>query len=368
MPKVAIISLQKYGAGAIDSLELSNSLCRKGVFHYIFIAAGNEVRNKYTDNKYRKVITIKTFESSIVSLLLSTFSIVKPLIFIKNIINVKPQIVHVTHFHVWIIFIYLLKPFLKYKIFYTSHENPFEPKEDFPFLLNALEKFYIKKADLVITHSNFVKYSLLKYIRKRIEVVFLGLYPKMFNIQKKNYFKKDLCLLFLGRIEKYKGIDTLVDAYEVLKSKNYNIRLIIAGKGKIEDSLKEKINKLNIELRNYWLSYEEIEELLNKTDILVAPYKEATQSGVAIFSLAYNIPIIATNVGAFPEYIQNGVNGLLVKPNDPLDLAEKIEILYKNRELLDELTNGIVEKSKEFEWDYLVTKLLNLYEEYISKV
>lgn len=366
--KVTLISLQKYGGGAIDSLGLSNGLCENKFFHYIFISKGNELIEKFQENEFRKIIVIKTFESKITDFLVQTILLLRPLTFIKKIIQIKPAIIQITHFHPWAFFLYLLRPFLKYKIFYTPHDNPFEPKEKTFPLMNFLEKKFIKRSDLIITHSNFVKNGLLKYCsNKKIEVIHLGLYPRIYNVDKnKNFFKEELNLLFWGRIEKYKGIDILVDAYEILKKKKYKINLTIAGKGFIDDKLKDKINNLKIDFRNYWLNDKEVEETLNKADVLITPYKEATQSGIAIFSLIYNIPIIATNVGAFSEYIEDGFNGLLVKPNDFYDLAEKIEILYNNRNLLQQFSVNSIVKSKEFEFQNLTKKLIKIYEQFLS--
>jgi glycosyltransferase involved in cell wall biosynthesis len=364
--KLVLVSLQKFGGGAIDSLSLSNGLCENKFFHYLFIAEGNELIDYFENNEFRKIIIIKTFKSKLIDFLIQTILLIRPLIFVKKIIEIKPNIIQVTHFHPWVFFVYLLRPFLKYKVLYTPHDNPFEPKEEtFPFM-NFLEKIFVKKADLIIVHSNYVKNSLTEYCKKEMEVIYLGLYPKFFEIKEKDYFKENLCLLFWGRIEEYKGIDILIDAYEILKNKGYKIDLIIAGKGFLKEELKEKIKTLGIELKNYWLKNEEIEELLNKADILVAPYKKATQSGIAIFSLLYQIPIVATSVGAFPEYIDDNFNGLLVPPNDFQSLAEKIEILHKDRNFLKQLSLNAKEKAKEFEYKHLVKKLIKIYEKLSS--
>jgi hypothetical protein len=69
MPKVLLLSLQKFGGGAIDSLEMSNALVENKFFHYILISEGNELNDKFTDSEYRKVIKIKTFASNYFSCL-----------------------------------------------------------------------------------------------------------------------------------------------------------------------------------------------------------------------------------------------------------------------------------------------------------
>ncbi|MFZ8786698.1 glycosyltransferase family 4 protein, partial [Thermocrinis sp.] len=329
-PKILLLSLQKFGGGAIDSLEMSNALMENKFFHYILISEGNELIDKFMDSDYRKVIKIKTFASNYLSFLVNTFLLFRWIRVIQVLRKIKPDIVHITHFHIWCIFVYLLRPFFKYKIFYGVHDNPFEPKEEPAFLMNFFEKFLVKKADLISTYSNFMKESIKRYVpNKTIEVLPLGIHSDLCpKLEKKfNLNKESLDVLFFGRLEDYKGIDTLVKAYEILKKENLKIKLTIAGRGKINKDLEHKINELGIIFKNYWISNEELCRLIENCDVLVAPYKNATQSGMVSVALAYGVPIIATNVGSFSEYIKDGVNGFLIDVDDYLGLAEKIKVL-----------------------------------------
>ncbi len=70
------------------------------------------------------------------------------------------------------------------------------------------------------------------------------------------------------------------------------------------------------------VTYEELATLILHAKFIVCPYKDATQSGVLMTAFGLNTPVIATNVGSFPEFIKDNVNGLLVTPNDPQKLAE----------------------------------------------
>jgi len=71
--KILLISLQKFGGGALDSLEISNALVENKFFHYIVISNKNELKNEFKDNEFRKVFLIETFESNIKSFLINTF-------------------------------------------------------------------------------------------------------------------------------------------------------------------------------------------------------------------------------------------------------------------------------------------------------
>ena len=122
MNKILLVSLQKYGGGAIDALEFSNGLIENKFFHYILISEGNELREKFIENEFRKVLIIKTFSSNYFSFFLNTFLFFKWIKLIKILFKIKPKIVHITHFHIWSIFIFLFRPFLRYKIFYAVHD------------------------------------------------------------------------------------------------------------------------------------------------------------------------------------------------------------------------------------------------------
>jgi glycosyltransferase involved in cell wall biosynthesis len=367
MPKVLLLSLQKFGGGAIDSLEMSNALVENKFFHYVLISEGNELKEKFTDSEYRKVFKIKTFASNYLSFLINTFLFLKWIKLVEILRKIKPDIIHITHFHIWCFFVYLFRPLFKYKIFYGVHDNPFEPKEEPAFLMNFLEKFFVKKADLILTYSNFMKESIKKYVlNKTVEVLPLGIHSDLCpQLEKKfNLKKESLNVLFFGRLENYKGIDTLVKAFKILKKENLKIQLTIAGRGKIEKDLENKIYELGIVFKNYWLSNEELCKLIKECDILVAPYKKATQSGIISTALAYGIPVVATNVGSFKEYIKDGENGFLINVDDFLSLAEKVKIFYQDRNLILKMAEKSKEIGKNYQWQNIMKKAIFYYEKY----
>lgn len=363
MKKILLISLQKYGGGAIDSLSLSNALCSNKFFHYLAISKYNELENKFVDNKFRKIFKIETFKSSILSFIFQTFVFLKFFKLILILFKIKPDIIFITHPHLWSIFIFVFKKILKYKILYGLHDNPFNSKEKYNILMNFLNKIFLNYADNIIVYSKFMMDSIKKYLPfKNILVLPLGIYKDLFPNFKKyfNLNKKYLTILFLGRILPYKGIDVLIEAFEILKSKNIKFEATIAGKGNLDKNNLKKIKQFNIQFKNYWLSNKELLELLEKTDILIMPYKKATQSGIISIALAYGIPVVATKVGSFGEYIEDGISGFLIEPNNKYDLAQKIEQIYLNRNILLEIQKNIFKINKKFYWENSVKNLINL--------
>ncbi len=127
--------------------------------------------------------------------------------------------------------------------------------------------------------------------------------------------------LFFGRIEKYKGVGVLVAAYALARSVDPELRLVIAGQGEVNPSLRTEAEKLGVTLINNWIPEDKVFDLIAAAGVLVLPYLSATQSGVSGIALANGLPIIATNVGGLPEHVADRRNGRTVPPGDCVALA-----------------------------------------------
>jgi glycosyltransferase involved in cell wall biosynthesis len=122
-------------------------------------------------------------------------------------------------------------------------------------------------------------------------------------------------IAFVGRISEYKGIDLLLKVIRELQIALPKLRFVIGGKlvdgfEISDDSLKDLEN---LDFIDRHLKNEEIVGIIMNSQLVVCPYREATQSGVIMTSLALNRPVMVSNVGALPEYIQNGITGVLVE-------------------------------------------------------
>ncbi|OQA36101.1 MAG: Glycogen synthase [Parcubacteria group bacterium ADurb.Bin326] len=358
MKKLLQVSLQKTGGGAIDSLEWSNAFCQNDFYHQVFISSGNELLKRWEDNDLRKVAQIDTYGSSFSDFLRHTLILKRPLLMMKKIFNFRPDIVLVTHYHPWIIFILLSRIFLRFKLFYAVHENPFLQKENNNSIFNFTEKIFFKLADCIIVHSSFMKKQLEVYSNKELKLVPLGSYPSLFpGFSRIEH--KEFNLLFIGRIESYKGIDTLIEAVDRLVATGMRLKLTVAGRGNLGDNLKKKIQEINGNLLNYWIDNNEIKRLLSVADVLVLPYKAASQSGVISMGLACGIPMIGSDVGGIPEQIRDGFNGLIFKAGSVEDLSAKIVTAYDNNDLLKKFSeNALSLSSGYFSWKQNVAQFL----------
>jgi glycosyltransferase involved in cell wall biosynthesis len=138
--------------------------------------------------------------------------------------------------------------------------------------------------------------------------------------------------------------------------------LTIAGYGNLS-KYHSQLNKItNLKIINKKIPDEDVSTYFYQNEIIVLPYREATQSGIISLALSAKIAIIATKVGAFPEILTNRYNSLLVPPNNQLKLQAAIKKLLSNKDLRHKLTvNGSKTIKKHISWNIIVKKYYAVY-------
>jgi len=150
------------------------------------------------------------------------------------------------------------------------------------------------------------------------------------NLRKQFGFEDDsLVLLFFGYVRKYKGLDILIEAFPRILSEHQNARLLIVGE--FYDDPKEYfelIKKLKIEKQvkviNQFVPNEDVGKYYNSADVVILPYRSATQSGILNVAYGFNKPVIVTDVGGLAEFVDEGKTGFVVKPNLPDAITEGV--------------------------------------------
>lgn len=174
--------------------------------------------------------------------------------------------------------------------------------------------------------------------------------------------------LFLGKISRYKGIEVLVDAYAILKESNPDINVEIVGSGPIEPSVLAKISELGIGLTNRYVTDGELKDAIGANGVIVLPYTSATQSGVAAIALGNGMPGIASNVGALPEQIVNGRNGIVVPAGDADALASAMIKIARDRPMARRMSEEAVRIGcEDYSWDKISVGLLQDLEDLVAR-
>lgn len=166
----------------------------------------------------------------------------------------------------------------------------------------------------------------------------LGLFPDGKRTDLDNY------ILFFGTINRYKGIEYLLEAMSLVHKDYPRLKLVIAGSGKFYFDVSKYTRNDYVKIIHKYLTMGELSCLIKNAKFVVCPYTDGTQSGVINTCFTLCKPIVATNVGAFSESVIDGKNGFLVSPKDSIKLAEKISELENNPILITEMASYIREE------------------------
>lgn len=196
-----------------------------------------------------------------------------------------------------------------------------------------------------------------------------------------HFDKNDFILLYVGRLEWRKGIETLISSVKLLKNDIPNIKAVIVG-GRIygkqknnedfkeyqrlskkaeEDGVKDLIKFMGR------LDNDRLPLIYSAADIFIIPSYYEPFGLVALEAAACKVPIIASRVGGLQTIIYEGENGLLFEPRNPFDLKEKVLQLKKSEELSKTLTeNAYCDVVANYSWKNIATKINDIYKSMVK--
>lgn len=241
------------------------------------------------------------------------------------------------------------------------------------FADRLLTKYFIKPIQGFITMSNKVTTDLLSFNKNvRIKQTVHPLYDNFGKIIDKvtarEYLKlptKHKLVLFFGFIREYKGLDLLIEAMSNTKIRSQNIQLIVAGEFyQSKQPYVQKIKELGIEnnvtIIDQFISNDMVKYYCCAADVIVQPYKKATQSGVTPLAYHFEVPMIVTNVGGLPEMVKDGISGLICDP-DPTSIASHIHDFFQTDEGV--FKDGIRIEKLKYSWKTFTEKVFSLQNE-----
>ncbi|MDR1762990.1 MAG: glycosyltransferase [Dysgonamonadaceae bacterium] len=168
-------------------------------------------------------------------------------------------------------------------------------------------------------------------------------------------------LLFFGLIRDYKGLDLLIEAMSLLDD---SFQLIIAGEcygdfGKYQSMIEASPARQRILALNRYIGDDEVPTLFSAADLLVAPYRSATQSGVIPVACHFSLPALVTDVGGLRETVEHPGIGLVCRPQ-PNSIAIGInDFFVSDKELYD---NNFRKVKEELSWKNFAEKLIKFTE------
>jgi glycosyltransferase involved in cell wall biosynthesis len=170
-------------------------------------------------------------------------------------------------------------------------------------------------------------------------------------------------VLFFGFIREYKGLDLLLDAIADERMERLGIKLIVAGefygdpKPYLEQIRHHDIGD-RVVMHTEFIPDHEVNRYFCAADLVVQPYKNATQSGVSQIAYHFEKPMVVTNVGGLPEIVPDGKAGFVVEP-DSQQIADAI-VRYFTEDCQQSLTEGVREEKKKYAWDKMTSAIASL--------
>jgi glycosyltransferase involved in cell wall biosynthesis len=241
------------------------------------------------------------------------------------------------------------------------------PHERVP-LQNVVYRRINRLGDLVIAHSSSDRDRLLKEFTvepERVVVIPHGEYG-FFDRGRASadsaaarsglgLDRDDEVVLFFGYIREYKGLDLLLEAWPAVREARPAARLLIAGDpvrlaAQRRDDLAAWATRLGAVSRFEYIPFDDVSRYFGAADVLVMPYRHISQSGVLYLALSLGVPVVATEVGALPEVLDDGVSALLVPPESPDALAAALIRVLGDRGLRERLARGGERVAEEHSW------------------
>ena len=172
-------------------------------------------------------------------------------------------------------------------------------------------------------------------------------------------------LLFFGLVRAYKGLDWLIEAMGILKKAGKKLPiLIIAGEFyEDEDKYLQQISRLglknNVIVKNEFVPDADLPKYFGAADLIVQPYKSATQSGVTQVAFHFEKPMLVTNVGGLGEIVHDGKMGYAVDPN-PKAIADAI-VDYFESDRKESFIEYLRAEKKKYDWDKMTAAFMHIY-------
>lgn len=237
-----------------------------------------------------------------------------------------------------------------------------------------LNRYFLNSADGFVYMSNEVREDLESFRTGKPSLfsphpIFTGFGQKVSKAEACGRLGLDPDIsysLFFGIIRDYKGLDILLDSWKILKEDGgmEGRRLIVAGEFyHNEDKYRQRIKKNGLEadviLHDYFIKDEEVKYYFCASDVLIQPYRSATQSGVTQIAYNFELPMIVTGVGGLPEIVPDGVVGY-VTDTAPESVASAYRRFYEGDNAVC-MRENMKEEKKRFSWDAMAGKIIEAY-------
>ncbi|MDP3764364.1 MAG: glycosyltransferase family 4 protein [bacterium] len=235
--------------------------------------------------------------------------------------------------------------------------------------LRSIQKFVVGSADIVITPSNYFRDLVRGWVQNKDRVVTIYNGIKLENPKSEirnpkqtsnSKFQTPKTIISAGRLVPWKGFSFLIELMKDLPE----WKLIIAGDGPEHANLKSQVSNLGLQDRVGLLGQIPRDELMQKiseADIFMLNTSFESFSFQIVEAMSLGVPVIATNIGNLAEIVENGVEGLLVEPNNKAQFLNAINKLDNNKDFRKNIAEKAKIKAQKFSIENTINELIKLF-------
>ncbi len=238
----------------------------------------------------------------------------------------------------------------------------------------SLTRYFLKQMDGFVTMSQSVLQDLSKFDTKKPREYcphplydnFGAAIPKKEAITALDLDPQFRYMMFFGFVRDYKGLDLLIEAFADKRLRDMPLKLLVAGEFYTDPKpYKELVKKHGLDdvivMKNEFIPNADVSKYFSACDLVVQPYKNATQSGVTQVAYHFEKPMVVTNVGALPEMVPDGKVGYVTN-TDAGEISEAILDFFENSREKEFLPH-IRQEKKKYLWSNMIASIDSLLDQ-----
>jgi glycosyltransferase involved in cell wall biosynthesis len=243
------------------------------------------------------------------------------------------------------------------------------PQEN--FILKAIVKYNLKKADIICATSNTINEYIQAIIQKPVQIIPFGVDMEIFKENKSLKSKDKFVIGAIKSLEKIYNINVLIEAFAIVSSKHSQAELMIVGDGSERRNLENLVKQLKLE--NYVIfigkvPFKETPNYFNKLNCLVNISQYESFGVSVIEAMACKVPVIVTNVGGLKEVVMNNEMGFLVEPSNIEQTATAIEKIMMDKDYSESIVEKAYQSVKaRFNWESNLNTQIKVYQDLLKK-
>lgn len=260
--------------------------------------------------------------------------------------------------HIWNLPIMILSG--KAKTYQVIHEVIPHEGDSQVKMVDLMNKAVVKFADIIVLRNKTYMNDMVEhYGISRERVKYLELWRRYPAYTEPVHSGR---VLFFGRINPYKGVDNLLEIVRLCKEIQFDV--IGRVDPRMQGIVEQLANESNVKLNNGYVTDEEMKNAFINCDWVIVPYNSASQSGIIIDAYKYSRPVIAFEVGAIPEQIDDGKSGYLVEEGNNYKFTVKLkEVMTMDKDEYDEMSRYAYQYGSK---KYAISGAVNRFKELIG--